>query len=167
MEEKKKFNELAEKFKDEKKNYDFQKEAIVSQIDAVRQNIILTKSKNVIHEKKISEYMKKIMELNKRKDYVSSMYSNALNASVDGTEHPSFQRRADQVYQDETFHMKSNHNKRNSLTHTENYPAPNHQQQGSRKIGYNDNVIVKIRAEEEHISLMEQELGELRALEYI
>lgn len=132
----------------------------------MRQSIITTKSKNIIHEKKISEYTKKIMELNKRKDYVSSMYSAALNASIDGGHNSSFQKRPDQVYQDDTFEMKPGHNKKSSLTYTENYGAPNNQAGDPRRLANNENVLIQVRAEEENINLMEKELENLKALEY-
>ena len=166
LEEKKRFGELAEKFKEEKKNYDFQKEAIVSEIDEVRQNIIIAKSKNAIHEKKTGEYMKKIMELNKRKDYMSSMYSAALNASVDNNEHPPLRKRSDQMFQDETFQMKSGHERNpSSSKYLESHPMSNNHMSGHKKLENKDNLLVHIRAEENRINLMEKELEGLKALE--
>lgn len=88
-----------EKFKEEKRNYDIQRDKIESEINEVNQNIIVAKSKNSILQKKIDEYMKKKMELNNRREYLL-MYSAASNTPP--TDHLAH-KRANSEFLEGTF----------------------------------------------------------------
>jgi len=163
LEEKKRFSELQKKFKEEKRNYDQQKEDILSDIDEVRQNIIIGKSKNSIHEKKIAEYMKKIIELNNRRDYILSVYSGASENSVS---HSNNQQHSASIFCDDTFQMKSNHERNKSSSNQINPNNLNNQMFGHSKEDQ-ENVKNEIQMEKNKIKFMEKDLENLKSLEYI
>jgi len=155
LEEKKRFSELQKKFKEEKKNYDHQKEDILSDIDEVKQNIIIGKSKNSIHEKKIAEYMKKIMELNNRRDYILSVYSGASNDSVNHSDQGSVQR-----------YSGANH-ERNKSSSNQITPNALYSPIFGHNKGEQDNTKNEIQMEKNKIKLMEKDLENLKSLEYV
>ena len=94
------------------------------------------------------------------------MYSAAFNASVDNNEHPPLRKKSDQMFQDETFQVKSNHERNNSSSiYLENHLTSNNQMSGHKKLGNKDNLLVQIKAEESRINLMEKELEGLKTLE--
>ena len=154
LEEKKKFSDLQKKFKEDKKNYDQQKDAIMSDIDEVRQNVIIARSKNSIHEKKMAEYMKKIMELNNRKEYILSIYSGASNNSnsLNTSEHPSIH---------ENYGAKPSHERMRSTGYQETNPP----QSQHRKSASKDAMMMQINMEKEKIDNMEKDLDNLKHLE--
>jgi hypothetical protein len=165
LEEKKKFNELMEKFKEDKRNYDHQKEGIMSDIDEVRQNIIIAKSKNSIHEKKIAEYMNKIKELNNRRDYILSVYSAASNNSPDNTEYHSIQKRSTSAFYDDTFQMKPGHDRNKSSIYPEHHGTASVQSSDHKKIVNKENLVLQVKVEKNKINLMEKDLEALKLLE--
>lgn len=108
-----------ETFKEEKRNYDIQRDKIESEINEVNQNIIVAKSKNSILQKKIDEYMKKKMELNNRREYLL-MYSAASNTPpVDHLAH----KRSNSEYLEGTF--QGNTVNRPSAYNNENHGIEN------------------------------------------
>ena len=153
LEEKKKFSDLQKKFKEDKKNYDQQKEAIMSDIDEVRQNVIIARSKNSIHEKKMAEYMKKIMELNNRKEYILSIYSGASNNSLNTSEHPS-------IHNPNPYDEKHSHERMRSYQENPTPPTSQH-----RKTASKEAMIHQINMEKEKIDTMEKDLDNLKHLE--
>jgi len=161
LEEKKKFSDLQKKFKEDKKNYDQQKEAIMSDIDEVRQNVIIARSKNSIHEKKMAEYMKKIMELNNRKEYILSIYSGASNNSLNTSEHPSIHKPSNSMVYDESYPGKPSHERMRSTGYQENHPPTSQH----RKTASKEAMIHQINMEKEKIDTMEKDLENLKHLE--
>lgn len=153
-----------DKFKEEKRNYDHQKEDIMSDIDDVRQNVIIAKSKNSIHEKKIAEYMKKIMELNNRRDYILSVYSAASNNSVNNGEQPTPNKEINSIYYDDTF---QGHPGIQNPLQGSFYPDVQNSIQSNRKIVDNENMLVQIEKEKNKLSDMEKDLEGLKAFEYL
>jgi len=153
------------KFKEDKINYDQQKDAIMTDIDDVRQNIIIARSKNSIHEKKMAEYMKKIMELNNRKEYILSIYSGASNNSLNTSEHPSIHKPSNSMLYDENYQgpggPKPSHERMRSTGYQEgNPPTSQH-----RKTASKDAMITQINIEKEKIDTMEKDLENLKCLE--
>ena len=149
---------MMEKFKEEKRSYEFQKEDLMSEIDEVRQSIIIAKSKNAIHEKKIAEYMKKIMELNNRKEFISSVNFAASNESL--MEHPSSQRTLNTLNIMKISHCSNSMLR--CMTEIRALIILRNQKQLVSK----ENMIQTVKDEKTRISVLEKEIEDLKRIEY-
>jgi len=164
LEEKKKWTDEINKSKEERKVFEQEKETIIKEIESVRQNVIITKTKNNILEKKLGEYLQKIIDLKSRTEYINSIDPGEIDFGIQ-TERQEPKKIESGVFFEGTF-AKPRHKKEKSSIFPERQNSHRTKSSDHKKNAKRDNMILQVKLEKNKIIMAEKELLDLLQTEY-